>query len=302
MTELLLEGVTVYVYRTSDDMLIGTTTTNINGFYEFLELDPEDYYIVFDETTNVAGLVFVSSTVYEANSSTDITDKLDSDISNDTQRTPDFTLVFGDVKRDIDGGFVTEPLPVEMSYFEGFEKDCSAQLNWGTATEDGNDYFIVEKSINGIDYVQIGEVDGAGTTAEAQHYYFIDERLRDEFNYYRLKQVDFDGAFEYSDVVTVRLDRDSKCLNDLGDAFIFPNPTKGDVRFEVELDGDAESVKFQLTDVLGRLVAEEVHDLKEGYNMIEMDFGKMSVGTYFLNVSYGARNNARFKIVIIDED
>ena len=92
------------------------------------------------------------------------------------------------------------PLPVEMLYFNAKIDGTDAILEWATASELNNDRFEVERSLDGINYEYIGEVEGNGTTDLQVVYQFIDIAPRQGLNYYRLKQVDYDGAFEYSDV------------------------------------------------------------------------------------------------------
>lgn len=92
-------------------------------------------------------------------------------------------------------------LPVELSFFRGEVVNNSTVLKWQTESEINNSHFEVEKSTDGLEFEKIGFVQGNGTTLETHDYIFIDYNT--ETAYYRLKQVDFDGGFEYSDVVFV---------------------------------------------------------------------------------------------------
>lgn len=97
-------------------------------------------------------------------------------------------------------------LPIELISFTA--KLTNAQqvvLDWVTATELNNDYMLIERSLDGQKFLEIGKVQGAGTSIEAQEYRFIDEIPKTGFNYYRLKQVDLDGSFQYSQLVTANL-------------------------------------------------------------------------------------------------
>ncbi len=93
-------------------------------------------------------------------------------------------------------------LPVELTTFFGTVKGAATELSWQTATESNNDHFSIQRSPNGQNYTEIGQVKGAGTSYEPQEYTFIDEHPLQGKNYYRLKQVDFDGKFSFSPVVT----------------------------------------------------------------------------------------------------
>jgi hypothetical protein len=94
----------------------------------------------------------------------------------------------------------SSPLPVDLIEFNSKKLNDAVHLSWATASELNNNYFDVQKSANGIDFVSIAEVAGAGTTNEIQNYDYIDFEVW-PMAYYRLKQVDFDGQFEYSSVI-----------------------------------------------------------------------------------------------------
>lgn len=93
-------------------------------------------------------------------------------------------------------------LPIELMSFKGKANTSSIELSFATSTESNNHYFSIQRSPNGIEFVEIGQVTGAGTSFEPHEYRFTDEHPLPGKNYYRLKQVDFDGNFSYSPVVT----------------------------------------------------------------------------------------------------
>jgi hypothetical protein len=95
-------------------------------------------------------------------------------------------------------------LPIKMGSFTGFHNGREVELDWTTITEKNNDYFIVQRTVDGIIYENIGTVKGAGTTNERQNYSLVDYRPYDGTSYYRIKQTDYDGAFEYSDIISVK--------------------------------------------------------------------------------------------------
>ncbi len=112
-------------------------------------------------------------------------------------------------------------LPVELVRFEGEMQDGVVQLNWETSSEINNDYFVVEKSLDGVSFTEVDRVDGMGNSIVSNQYFFT-EFSDDEMFFYRLKQVDFDGAYEYSNIIKIG---DS---NEQDNLVVFPNPlTKG---------------------------------------------------------------------------
>ncbi len=94
-------------------------------------------------------------------------------------------------------------LPVELVSLNGYNKDYKNSVVWVTASENGCDYYEIEKSIDGAEWHHIGSVVGSGTTNEMREYSFDDYEFREIINYYRLKQYDFDGEYEVLGIVAI---------------------------------------------------------------------------------------------------
>ena len=102
-------------------------------------------------------------------------------------------------------------VPVELTRFRLYTPDPAAQtvfLDWQTASEQNNSHFEVQYSTNGMDFKTIGIVNGNGTTTENSDYFFVDKNPSNGINYYRLKQVDFNGQFEYSTVKSIVIEKE----------------------------------------------------------------------------------------------
>jgi hypothetical protein len=113
-------------------------------------------------------------------------------------------------------------LPVEFLYFKASATEGHANLNWATASETNNKHFQVQKQV-GEAWKNIGTVKGHGTTIEKQSYNFQDPDVKaGQTYYYRLKQVDFDGSYEYSDVKAVTISRDE--ASQTSALAVYPNP------------------------------------------------------------------------------
>ena len=96
-------------------------------------------------------------------------------------------------------------LPVELLSFSAERNNRYVDLSWITATEINNDYFTVERSLDGINFTVIGSMPGSGNSSIILNYKLIDSSpIENEISYYRLKQTDFDGAYSYSDIVSVK--------------------------------------------------------------------------------------------------
>ena len=116
---------------------------------------------------------------------------------------------------------VAQPLPIELLSFAGRPTDSGNLLIWSTATESNNDYFTILWSVDGYHWTSIGKVDGAGNSVQKIDYSYLDESPAIGVNYYILKQTDYDGRFDDSDIISVLSDRGAdpvlvSCANLLG--------------------------------------------------------------------------------------
>lgn len=179
-------------------------------------------------------------------------------------------------------------LPVEMLYFTAELQQGETILDWATASELNNDRFEIERSVDGVEFETIGQVAGYGTTDLESEYSFVDAAPRQGLNYYRLKQVDFDGKFEYSKVVFVDYsDPDIQFK-----AVAYPNPTNQDEIFIRLSSGDELApVEISIVDLNGRILYNsEVNpgDLRNSYQLNVKD--KLANGVYMILVSQRDQN------------
>jgi hypothetical protein len=95
-------------------------------------------------------------------------------------------------------------LPIELTYFNGYMKSCGVNyLMWETATENNNDRFEIERSFDGVSFEKIVIIKGAGNSITNKKYNFVDTNPRQELNYYRLRQVDYNGKSEVSSIISI---------------------------------------------------------------------------------------------------
>ncbi|MEZ4827034.1 MAG: T9SS type A sorting domain-containing protein [Bacteroidia bacterium] len=109
-------------------------------------------------------------------------------------------------------------LPVEWLDFKAVSADAGVVVSWTTAYELNNDYFVVENSVDGNNFEALGKVDGAGTSDSPISYEFVDATPKADKLYYRVRQVDFDGAYSFTSVAIVNMGEMS------GNTKIYPNP------------------------------------------------------------------------------
>ncbi len=144
---------------------------------------------------------------------------------------------------------IANNLPVELTSFRGLHADGNITLDWNTASEENNSGFDVELRLAGEGWQTVGYVEGNGTTETANSYSFTQSDLKFGMYSARLKQIDFDGAFEYSNVIEilVPLPYDYQ----LGDAY--PNPFNPTAKFEL-IVAEQQNVRVELYDMTGRKV------------------------------------------------
>ena len=142
-----------------------------------------------------------------------------------------------------------DPLPVNLLSFTGERKAKSiVELHWSTASELNNDRFEIQRSQNGHDFVTIGEVNGAGNSNQVLKYEFTDVEAPEETLYYRLKQIDYNGQYKYSEIVVIHKESSLQT----GELSIYPNPVSGTVNLKFpEYKGD---MQLEVFDMSGRKI------------------------------------------------
>lgn len=165
-------------------------------------------------------------------------------------------------------------LPVSLLSFECKLDATSTLLSFATVTERNNSHFEIERSTNGTTFEKIGEVAGKGNSVELTNYTFEDKNPLSGVNYYRLRQVDFDGAFEYSAVRSVVFGSTKKVT-------VFPAPVAAvmTVQLDEAFNNDAQ---WQITDMAGRLVAEGVFAAEQ--NQLAIPVNALTEGVYVLRI------------------
>jgi hypothetical protein len=175
------------------------------------------------------------------------------------------------------------PLPVELVSFVVKIVGGNAVLQWKTASEQDNDYFSIETSTDGRTFTSIGKVPGNGTTQLQRHYSFNDEnvfRYRSDNIYYRLRQVDFSGEYEFSQIRYVR----APALPDVLVLKAFPSPFKDYLQVQIS-SHEEQNASLSLYNAQGRVLLDQQPVLKTGINDILLAGLNLSSGVYFLQVT-----------------
>ena len=164
-----------------------------------------------------------------------------------------------------------QSLPVELMSFTVKPIDNKViQLDWQTASELNNTGFEIERSGNGVDFENIAFVEGNGTTFEISNYNFIDETPLNGVNYYRLKQLDFDGQFEYSKIEEVAIQQSNHSIIN-----IYPNPVRDNLTIE-----NGQGI-LTIYNMLGQLVLE----MTNNESQITINVSDLPKGHYLLRIT-----------------
>ncbi|MFN3560722.1 MAG: T9SS type A sorting domain-containing protein [Chloroherpetonaceae bacterium] len=182
------------------------------------------------------------------------------------------------------GPFHTNPvaLPVELTSFNAQVLNNGVRLTWTTASEVNNSGFEVQRSNDQANWTALGFVRGAGTTTEAQSYSFTDAQASGRV-FYRLKQIDFDGQFEYSNVIEVNVGLPKQFALDQN----YPNPFNPTTTIAYQLP-TAGNVSLKVFDMLGKEVATLVNGRQEaGSYTVNFNANQLSSGVYFYRLQAG---------------
>lgn len=159
-------------------------------------------------------------------------------------------------------------IPIELSYFKAEKNNKGTLLKWETKTEINNDFFEIQRSQDNINFETIGKINGAGNSSEAIKYTFLDENPLSGTNCYRLKQVDFDGNFTFSEFDCIKIQKPLE---------IYPNPVQNEINFE-----DYFEVVTQVS--IYNNIGQKVKQEQILPNQTQLNINDLKPGLYFLEI------------------
>ncbi|MCB0690437.1 MAG: carboxypeptidase regulatory-like domain-containing protein [Saprospiraceae bacterium] len=256
--------------------IVTNKVTNGSGNYLFDNLLPGDYKVIFSNLPE--GYIFSTPNTGDGTN--------DSDPDPNTGTTGVVTLVSGQYNPNVDAGIFNSILPVELLYFRG--KHIAAEklnrLDWATASEINTREFIVERSFDAVNFKNIGTVSANGNSNEELEYSFDDTGvIYGAVYYYRLKIMDYDGSFEYSDIISINLNTNEKITTS-----IYPNPFYDRVNITIITKGVNELQTVFVIDEIGRVVREFKQDMfiESGENYLKLDLNDLVPGAYTLSMKF----------------
>jgi hypothetical protein len=206
----------LFVFITSlsfGSKLVINSDTIINGQWPLVDTVEVQSSILSVDSTNIYKSVIIGDLTVNDEGVLDVSDSLvisgNLIIGDDTKISCELgvVMVYGEVKEngetydpDNDKYEACALLPIELLYFRGVNNEGINILEWATATEVNNDYFVILKSINALDFIELDEISGAGNSNNVLTYTYIDDSFVGG-NYYRLKQVDYNGNSESFNVI-----------------------------------------------------------------------------------------------------
>ena len=177
--------------------------------------------------------------------------------------------------------FTSAILPVKLVSFTAHAQEKYVLLKWETSSEENNDYFEIERSIDGLTFESIGKVTGNGTTAIKNNYAFLDQFPSGGTNYYRLRQVDFDGRYEYSDIRLVNFSGKTEQFS------LAPNPTQDEVRLNWQWTSNSEEELWaEVYDLYGNRIRRYQLQAKSKEKTISLS--DLPAGTYLVQLQSDA--------------
>jgi hypothetical protein len=176
------------------------------------------------------------------------------------------------------GSVTNSGLPIELLSFSAEPEISAVALNWTTASETNNDFFSIERSAQGKDWEVIGTVNGAGNSSTKIDYTYIDDTPLPGKSYYRLKQTDFDGAYDYSKVAHVVYEGSTE-----DDIQLYPNPASGNLNVIFK----KKDTEWKIINLLGQDVSSNVITLEQSPFELKMNIDLLEPGIYFIVTDSG---------------
>jgi photosystem II stability/assembly factor-like uncharacterized protein len=291
------------VYKTTN---MGTTWFSISGnlpdspvndcfIYTYDALNPNTYFVGTDIgvfLTQDNGTTWVE---LPNNIPNTVIIHLDYSHSNQMMRA-------GTHGRGVYEAFIDFTVPVELSSFSSETGVNTVVLNWSTATETNNSGFEIERKLKNQEWVTIGFVQGKGTTTEIQNYSYVDDYSLLPYEgtvLYRLKQIDYNGSFEYSDLLAVNL---TFIPSEYYVSQNYPNPFNPSTTIKYSLPVESQ-VRISIYNALGEVIEELVSEMQNyGTYEIIWDAQNYSSGIYYysfeVNSADGSQSHREMKKIV----
>jgi hypothetical protein len=260
--------------------LITPTTNNLSGSYNltlYYSAVERDGFINDNDLDYGAGgfLLFKSATNLSTATAATLFSIYETSFGADYAYTDSVNTGFSGFSPGAGGGV----LPVELVSFSGRNINKRTNLlEWETATEINSDYFLLERSIDGHNFEIIGRLDAAGNSLTAIQYQLEDFDFQNKLDYYRLKIMDIDGSFEYSEILSIEISEDNSEL------IIYTNPGEGIFHFQIP-NANKQDLQISIIDTKGCIVEKRFIHIDNAE--LSLDLSYLLHGIYIVQIFIG---------------
>jgi uncharacterized repeat protein (TIGR01451 family) len=286
--EAKVQGVVVEAIELGTGNVVSTAITDSDGIYTLDYLEKQIYYLKFTPPAE-----------YTATIPGAASDNLDSDVDHSfgINTTRAFSMEPSSENNNIDMGVAFGILPVEWLNIQAKKNDLGNLIKWTVAKEWNVSHYVIERKISeNQPFIELADKIFVknNTLGQSEYIYNDLDKLPVGTCYYRVKQVDFDGKFSYSEIVYIK-ESSSLSIN------LYPNPAKSLTNLEILQDKDA-LIEVDLLDANGkfvkRLLAE--YEIKKGENLIPINLQEFPKGLYMVRISDGSGSAIDRKLILTD--
>jgi len=186
-------------------------------------------------------------------------------------------------------------LPVQLMSFDAFKNNEDGKLSWITSSETNNSHFDILRSIDKINWENIGLLKGSGNSNVTINYAFLDEKpfIATASNkvYYRLRQVDLDGKYTVSEIRMIEDDSDVQNAN----ISLYPNPFNNQITIKIG-NSEITSFKYSIINILGKSILSNVETVQPN-QLVNLNLDNLSSGIYFISINADNSNSSTFKLI-----
>jgi hypothetical protein len=174
-------------------------------------------------------------------------------------------------------GVCITPLPVELISFSSQCENEVVDLKWSTASEHNSSHYSLQNSRDGINWVEVAEIQAAGTSNQTIHYSYQDNTVS-SLSYYRLMQVDFDGAMQIYGPISAQCESNNSSIK------VYPNPSNGHFTMDISSDVQEENAQVMIYNTNGQSVYQQTVNLSKGTNSLFFEKSALKTGIYFIRI------------------
>jgi len=283
---------TFYIFRSNETNNAGhidfgaswISTTGTQNDWELTENPSDDYSMTGENniiTGSSPGFTDPASGDYSLTNSSpclavgeDLLTDLGLDVSFNSITTDDIGSRTDQSNPDLGTFHIAVPLPIELVSFNVHQEEGRSVLEWQTASELNNDHFEIQRSTDGSQFEILDLVQGAGSTNVKQNYTFIDNEPLIGINYYRLRQVDYNKQFTFSEIKSIRNIATGK-----DKLSFFPNPVSPNGQLTINSDLDLSEHRLIISDIQGKQVVEMVFS-----SIVDINNLSMNRGVYMIKI------------------